>query len=83
MPGMDTLDWIGGVLVLGGILIRLLTWRRYVTAFVAAHASAPPRTWLLARDPDPEVERARLPLAIGTVVTVVGIVVFMIGIFAD
>jgi hypothetical protein len=83
MRVMDTLDWIGAVLVLVGILTRLATWRRYVDSFAAAYGSAPPRAWLLARDTNPEVERARLPLALGTVVAVVGIVVFMLGVLAD
>ena len=75
-------DWIGIILILGGILTRLATWRRYVDAYAAAYGSAPPRTWLLARDPNPRVERARLPLAAGSIATLIGFVVYLIGLLS-
>ena len=77
---MSWLQSLGTVVALIGIAIRLMTWRRYFDLYSATRRSAPPRSWLWTRDPDPAIERARMPLVVGSVVAIVGFVLLIVGI---
>ena len=79
---VDPTDSIGTIVFLIGVFVRIATSRKYVNAYTAAYGSAPPRSWLTARDPDPTVERARLPLALGTLIAMVGFGIFVAGLLS-
>lgn len=66
--------YVAIVLVLVGVGIRIAKSRQYLDLYARRYSSAPPKSWLWTRDPDPEIERVRRVLAVATVMVVVGLV---------
>ena len=66
------------VLVLVGIAIRLWVSGRYLEAHAKAYGSAPPRGWLWTSVADRETEQWRRVMALGTVLTIAGLVLLLL-----
>ena len=66
------------VLVLVGIAIRLWVSGRYLEAHARVYRSAPPRGWLWTSVDDRETEKWRRVMALGTVLTIAGLVLLLL-----
>lgn len=69
-------------LVLAGIGIRIVTFRRYMEAHVHRYGNVPSRAWLWTPVDDPAVERLRRVMAAGSVIAIVGLFLLIVDLFA-
>ena len=69
---MTPLTWLVIALLVTGIGIRLLAWRPYLNRHAQRYDDAPPRGWLWTPVDDPEVERFRRYMVIGSVLAIGG-----------
>ena len=65
-------------LVLGGIGIRLATYRSYTEAHVHRYRGIPPRNWLWTAVDDPAVEGLRRRMAAGSLLAILGLVLLIV-----
>jgi hypothetical protein len=72
------LYWLALVCLGVGVVIRVATSRRYLDAYARKYGSAPSRGWLWTADRDPEVERLRRIMAVGTSFLIVSGIAFVI-----
>jgi hypothetical protein len=72
MPRVSPLAWLMIALMFAGIAIRLFRWRPYLEAHIRRYNEAPPRGWLWTPVDDPEVERMRRIMVVGSVLAIVG-----------
>jgi hypothetical protein len=66
------LTWLVIALLFTGIGIRLFAWRPYLNRHAQRYNEAPPRGWLWTPVDDPEVERFRKYMVIGSVLAIGG-----------
>ncbi len=69
---MSPLTWLVIALLFTGIGIRLFAWRGYLDRHAQRYNDAPPRGWLWTPVGDPEVERWRKYMVVGSVLAIGG-----------
>ena len=69
---VSPLAWLVIALMFTGIGIRLFRWRAYLQAHIQRYNDAPPRGWLWTPVDDPEVERQRRMMVIGSILAIGG-----------
>jgi hypothetical protein len=75
---VGTIWFLGIVLVIVGVGIRLRVARQYIDLHVTRYGGAPPRGWLWTRVDDPEVERSRRTMAAGSLVAIAGAILVIV-----
>ena len=70
--GVSPAAWVVIVLMFAGIGIRLFAWRPYLDRHAKRYSAAPPRGWLWTPVDDPEVERWRRIMVVGSILAIVG-----------
>ena len=81
LAGMSPFTWLVIALMFAGIAIRLFRWRPYLEQHVRRYDAMPPRGWLWTPVDDPEVERSRRLMVLGSILAIGGSVgLFLIAI---
>ncbi len=80
---MDAFAYASYILIAMGVTVRIATTRRFMTLYRARYDGYPPRSWMVRRIDDPEVARARLWPAIGTLMVLAGTLVILVQIMVQ